>query len=172
MALTCESYSEKSVVVRGTDTKSYINELKEIGGKWNAGLKGGGGWIFPSKNLDKIKLLISKSEKNPKSSSPDTSKNVSFKGPDMKDYVTKKEFLALSTEVEKLRAIVENLTGTKIPKADQTVDVKMVKKSETKKDVVPDSKKKTAEPKNSKESESDSDDEVVDSKKRMSGKPK
>lgn len=109
--LTCEKYTDKCYVVRG-DTKEYKDELKAIGGKWNGGLKDGkgGGWIFPSSYHDKILNLISKSKKSPKSKSSE--KNTM----DMKHYVTKKEYLTLATEVDRLRAIVENLAGSKISK--------------------------------------------------------
>ena len=38
-----ESYSEKAIIVRG-DTKTYKDDLKKLGGKWNSTLKG---WVFP-----------------------------------------------------------------------------------------------------------------------------
>jgi hypothetical protein len=58
MSLTCENYTEKSIVVRG-DTKEYKEELKKLGGKYNANLKGGGGWIFSKKVEDKVFQFIS-----------------------------------------------------------------------------------------------------------------
>jgi hypothetical protein len=47
-------YSEKSFVVRGDSTKDYKERLKELGGKWNANLKDGGGWIFSNNNREKV----------------------------------------------------------------------------------------------------------------------
>lgn len=44
--VTIEEYSERSFVVRG-ETKECKDELKQLGGKWNSNLKGGGGWIYP-----------------------------------------------------------------------------------------------------------------------------
>ncbi len=44
-SLTVEDYSERSVVVRG-DVDTYAKELREMGGFWNANLKGGGGYVF------------------------------------------------------------------------------------------------------------------------------
>ena len=44
--ITLENYSEKSFVIRGKDTIKFKDTLKEFGGKWNASLKNGGGWIF------------------------------------------------------------------------------------------------------------------------------
>lgn len=58
--LTVEDYSERSIVVRG-DTKTYASELKQMGGKWNSRLKGGGGWIFPKKREDDVLAFVSTS---------------------------------------------------------------------------------------------------------------
>ncbi len=55
--LSCVDYSEKAIVVRG-NTKEYKEELKKLGGKFNANLKDGAGWIFPKKNEDKILFFI------------------------------------------------------------------------------------------------------------------
>lgn len=56
--LSCIDYSDKAIVVRG-DTKEHKEQLKQLGGKYNANLKGGSGWIFPKKNEDKILNYIS-----------------------------------------------------------------------------------------------------------------
>jgi hypothetical protein len=45
MVLTLERYSEKSIAVFG-DTELYKEKLLELGGKYNAHLKGRAGWIF------------------------------------------------------------------------------------------------------------------------------
>jgi hypothetical protein len=55
--LTCSDYSEKAVVVRG-DTKTHKEGLKNLGGKFNASLKDGAGWIFPKKLEGKIQEYI------------------------------------------------------------------------------------------------------------------
>ena len=57
--LSCADYSEKAIVVRGEETKTYKEELKELGGKFNAMLKGGPGWIFSKKSEDKVMSFIS-----------------------------------------------------------------------------------------------------------------
>ena len=59
--LTCSDYSEKAVVVRG-DTKTHKEGLKNLGGKFNASLKDGAGWIFPKKLEGKIKDYIEGSQ--------------------------------------------------------------------------------------------------------------
>jgi len=42
-----QDYSEKSFAVFGSETKTHKEKLKELGGKFNASLKCGPGWIFP-----------------------------------------------------------------------------------------------------------------------------
>ena len=56
--LTCEDYSEKAIVVRGDSTKTFKEELKQLGGKYNEHLKGGSGWIFSKKSELKVKEFI------------------------------------------------------------------------------------------------------------------
>jgi hypothetical protein len=56
--LTVEDYTEKSIVVRG-NTQEYKTQLASLGGKWNANLRGGGGWIFSKKSEDKVLEFIS-----------------------------------------------------------------------------------------------------------------
>lgn len=56
------NYSPKSFVVRG-DTKKHRIFLKNIGGQYNGYLKDDnnqkfGGWVFPTKDKEKIKKLI------------------------------------------------------------------------------------------------------------------
>jgi hypothetical protein len=63
--LILEKYSEKCIVIRG-DTKEYKDELKELGGKWNAGLKDGPGWIYPATLKEKVKKFVDKVNKDPK----------------------------------------------------------------------------------------------------------
>jgi hypothetical protein len=48
-----EDYSEKAIVIRGEKTKEIKEILMDKGGKYNAKLKCGAGWIFP-KTKDKI----------------------------------------------------------------------------------------------------------------------
>ena len=58
-----ESYTEKAVAVFG-NTKPYLEELKNIGGKYNQYLKQNGstspGWIFPKTKLSILKALVDK----------------------------------------------------------------------------------------------------------------
>ena len=58
-SINIENYSDKSFVVRGSDTIKFKDTLKELGGKWNSMLKNGGGWIFSNIHKEKIEKLIS-----------------------------------------------------------------------------------------------------------------
>jgi hypothetical protein len=56
--LNCSEYSEKAIVVRGEATKTYKEDLKTLGGKYNASLKGGAGWIFSKTSEGKVNKFI------------------------------------------------------------------------------------------------------------------
>lgn len=55
--LSCTDYSDKAIVVRG-ETKDHKEDLKKLGGKYNANLRDGPGWIFSKKNEDKVLAYI------------------------------------------------------------------------------------------------------------------
>jgi len=57
--LNCSEYSEKAIVVRGESTKTYKEQLKTLGGKYNASLRGGAGWIFSKTSQGKVNKFIS-----------------------------------------------------------------------------------------------------------------
>lgn len=52
-----EDYSDKSFVVRG-ETKEHKDALKTLGGKWNANLKGSGGWIFSKARKEDVERYL------------------------------------------------------------------------------------------------------------------
>lgn len=54
MSLLLKDYSERSFVIYGDDTKVHKDMLKELGGKYNANLSIGKGWIFSKKSQDKV----------------------------------------------------------------------------------------------------------------------
>jgi len=56
--LSVADYSEKAIVVRGESTRSLKEELKTLGGKYNASLRDGPGWIFPKKKEDKVLAFV------------------------------------------------------------------------------------------------------------------
>lgn len=57
--LTLTNYSEKAIAVIG-DTKSYKDELKAAGGRFNANLTCGPGWIFSRKAEAAVLSIIAK----------------------------------------------------------------------------------------------------------------
>jgi hypothetical protein len=56
-------YTDKSIVVQGEKTREYKENLKELGGKFNASFKCGPGWLFPKTKKASVEELISKIEK-------------------------------------------------------------------------------------------------------------
>jgi len=52
-------YSDKCIAVQG-DTRKYKDDLKQIGGKYNANLKGGPGWVFSKSNEKQVRDFIDK----------------------------------------------------------------------------------------------------------------
>ena len=143
--LIIEQYSEKAIAVRG-NTQPYKENLKDLGGKWNAGLRGGGGWIFP--NSKKIKIeelngLISKGEVTtapvekktyiPPSSSSQSSTSLSSNSLPVNDrnFVPLKEYLALLSRVERLEQICSHVDFVKgiSSSKDTNVNTKDTKKN-------------------------------------------
>jgi hypothetical protein len=85
--LSCTDYSDKAIVVRG-ETKEHKEELKKLGGKYNANLRDGPGWIFSKKNEDKVLAYIAsgnledgKDEDSPKAKTakPNVAKHTAVK---------------------------------------------------------------------------------------------
>jgi hypothetical protein len=125
--LTIEQYSEKAIVIRG-NSQPYLESLKKLGGKWNANLKGGGGWIFPNSKKLKIEELnleinngsvkaipYEKSEEKineeikryeSKTFEPRSQPQSRI---DMKKYVPMKDYLDLLARVERIEAIVSHV---------------------------------------------------------------
>ena len=59
--ITIEDYSDKAIVVRG-NTIPYKEKIAKLGGKWNAKLRDGPGWIFPKTKRSSIEQWISTGE--------------------------------------------------------------------------------------------------------------
>lgn len=55
---TVTEYSEKAFVVSGELTRTYKNEMRNMGGKFNKNLKGGAGWIFSKKSQEKVMEFV------------------------------------------------------------------------------------------------------------------
>ena len=95
-------YSEKAIAVFG-DTKPFINELKELGGKFNGSLnfedEKRPGWIYPKKSLDKVQELVTKINAGVvKGSEQPQKSSASIEKPS----IDIKVFMALVSRVERL----------------------------------------------------------------------
>lgn len=119
--LTIEQYSEKAIVVRG-NTQPYKESLKELGGKWNSALKGGGGWIFPNSKKSTIEELNKKIETGSVKGVPVEKKTYEKSSTsekiDEKKFVPLKDYLDLLARVERLEQItshVDFVKGTSKP---------------------------------------------------------
>ena len=53
-----QDYTEKSIVVIGEKTKDNKEGLIKLGGKFNAKLKVGPGWIFPKTEKDRVLKFV------------------------------------------------------------------------------------------------------------------
>lgn len=63
-----KDYTDKSFVLCGNETKNHKDYIKELGGKWNASLKTGPGWIFSMNQKEKVCEWIKTAEDGGKSS--------------------------------------------------------------------------------------------------------
>lgn len=70
VSLVLFDYSERSVALFGEETKNMINQLKEIGGKFNPHLthpetkEKCAGWVFSKNKKDKVMDVCSKNKKD------------------------------------------------------------------------------------------------------------
>lgn len=93
-----EQYSEKSIAVFG-NTQPIRDKLKELGGKFNANLRGQPGWIFTLSAKPKVEEYIS--------SLPDELPIIEKSTRSTKDDIIQ----SLIARVEALESAVESLTG-------------------------------------------------------------
>lgn len=112
MPLKVENYTDKSIVVRGVtkDDTNIQEELKKLGGKWNANLRGESGWIFSKKREDEVRKYCS--EGKAKVSQP--------KKEEDDDRVSKLERL-----VRQLTKRVEELESKKVSKVEPEEEVEV-----------------------------------------------
>jgi hypothetical protein len=112
MSLSVEVYSEKAIVLRGaSDGHKTILEANK--GMFNARLKGGAGWIFPKYLKSQIETLVEQINSGV-DLSPPASKSSNTEHKECE--VSKKEYLALVSRVERLEALVAQLTrGSSVP---------------------------------------------------------
>jgi len=113
MSLFVEVYSEKAIVLRGAqDQHRHILEANK--GMFNARLKGGAGWIFPKFMKTQIEALVQQIESGVDLGPP--AKAASASSSSAEPEVSKKEYLALVSRVERLEALIEQLTrGASFP---------------------------------------------------------
>jgi 4-hydroxy-3-methylbut-2-enyl diphosphate reductase IspH len=101
-------YSEKAIAVFG-DTKPYINELKELGGKFNPALTRDNekcpGWIYPKKTQDAVQELVTRINAGIVKGSETSSSSKSYEKP----VVDAKIFMALVSRVERLEQEIKLL---------------------------------------------------------------
>jgi hypothetical protein len=110
-SLTCSNYSDKAIVVRGSDMNSYEEELQKLGGKYNAMLKGGGGWIFSKQKESKVRAFISEMSQGDSSDPVGSSGPTSSVGPSSRDLLEQiKARYASVNHAERLRFLIEVTT--------------------------------------------------------------
>lgn len=118
--LTLVDYSEKAVAITG-DTKAYKNELKAAGGRFNAKLSCGAGWIFSKKAVKALEAIMAKANGGEVPSMPEkkeenpldgarvyvgtyhkyNSGSIAGKWLSLADYANRDEFYAACRELHK-----------------------------------------------------------------------
>jgi len=126
-----ENYGERLILVKG-NAYPFKDELKSLGGKWNPDQKA---WSFQKSMKDELDQFIE--ENGGESKKAPAKKNTFISNNNNKDLITKKEFLALLTRVERLEQLMGHSLGTNNKKLDvpkvfeinkQKVDEKVEKK--------------------------------------------
>jgi hypothetical protein len=113
MSLFVEVYSEKAIVLRGAQ-EQHRSILEANKGMFNARLKGGSGWIFPKFMKNQIEALVQQIESGVELGPPAKAATAASSSADPE--VSKKEYLALVSRVERLEALIEQLTrGASFP---------------------------------------------------------
>ena len=77
--LTLVDYSEKAVAITG-DTKAYKSELKAAGGRFNAKLSCGAGWIFSKKAIKTLEAIMAKANGGEAPASPSKKEDNPLEG--------------------------------------------------------------------------------------------
>ena len=114
------NYSEKAIAVTG-DTRDHKDELKAAGGRFNAKLSCGAGWIFSKKAVKTLEAIIAKANGGETPKSPEKGEDNPLKGArvyvgtyakynagslegkwlSLEDYANKAEFIAACLELHK-----------------------------------------------------------------------
>jgi hypothetical protein len=118
--ITVTDYSNNSVVVEG-ETIKYKEDLKKLGGKYNAKLKNGPGWIFPKSSEKNIisfinggKRLVSEEEEQTaneisKQKSKEWKEKQTFKSPIISEQKTDDVLTELKNIMTELMLIKKSL---------------------------------------------------------------
>ena len=107
-SIQVEVYSEKAIVVRNT-LEHHGAVLTELGGTFNERLRGGRGWIFPKHKLTQIRSVIEKLNSGQYGNEYESSSSNTSTA-SVKDMVSKTEYLSLLSRVERLEALVSQLS--------------------------------------------------------------
>jgi hypothetical protein len=148
MSLYIEPYGEHLLLVKG-NAYPIKDELKNLGGKWNPDLKA---WSFSKSKKDELEEFIE--DKGGDVSSSKQSKKIFSKNTNNVDFVTKKDFLALLTRVERLEQLMGHSLGTNNKKLDIPKVFEVNKKEEKKEE----KKEKKEEKKETKKEEKEEDE--------------
>lgn len=108
-SVTVETYSEKAIVVRGA-LEHHGPVLSSIGGTFNERLKGGRGWIFPKYLLSQVRGVVEKLNSGQYGNEFEQKNQPTPSSGTVVDMVSKQEYLSLLSRVEKLEALVAQLT--------------------------------------------------------------
>ena len=96
-----EIYSDASFVLRGSETKDYKEKIKELGGRWNAKLRGGRGWIFSNKREKSVKEWLDSIGKK---------KSKSQISQELANNEILKKITELEIQVKKMSELIEKVT--------------------------------------------------------------
>ena len=130
MSFVLETYSEKAIVLRGTQ-EQYKEILETIGGLFNGRLKVGPGWIFPKHKKRDVETLLEQIASGVEVMPPPKKVSASSSSSAAEPEVSKKEYLALVTRVERLEALIAQLLKGSVAK-----DVPAAKEVPAAKDVL------------------------------------
>lgn len=117
MSLTIEVYSEKAIVLRGAQ-ESHHAVLEANKGMYNARLKGGAGWIFPKFMKSQIDSLVEQINSGVDLTPPPRAAKASSSSAEPE--VTKKEYLAVVSRVERLEALIAQLLKGSVPSSSSS----------------------------------------------------
>lgn len=101
-------YSEKAIVLRGEKTKDCMEGLKEMGGKYNAVLKGGPGWIFPKTKREVLEKFVNEGVVTKSEYSKTYKPSEAVKRYSVNNY--KDKVIDGNNLIEKLESKIEELT--------------------------------------------------------------